>query len=283
MLCAWHLNLDVERELAGDLGGDGFAALERRPELKGALTDLTANGTVLERATRLEVRLPGRAWCPTPSALAALEKAGAELPRAPPLEVLRRANDRSFSASLGLHFAEARFTSDEAEAIHTVERASPSGAWLLRKRFGFAGSGRLVVDGADPRARGFVTRAIRAGGLLIEPFVTCSLDVSLHGFISKGVLVRGRPIVQTVGAGGVWRSGRPATDDDLDARERTLLEAELDRSARALVELGYFGPFGIDAFRYEGGFQPRSEINARYTMGWANGMLERPDLATEPL
>ena len=49
---------------------------------------------------------------------------------------------------------------------------------------------------------------------------------------------------------------------------------------------GYFGPFGIDGFRYRDTdghlrFNPRSEINARYSMGWAVGMRDkRPDLVT---
>jgi hypothetical protein len=50
------------------------------------------------------------------------------------------------------------------------------------------------------------------------------------------------------------------------------------RVAAALLQAGYFGPFGIDAFRYELGgrtkLQPRCEINARYTMGFAiEGLL----------
>ncbi len=46
--------------------------------------------------------------------------------------------------------------------------------------------------------------------------------------------------------------------------------------ADALSRAGYFGPFGVDAYRYRDReqqlrLQPRSEINARYTMGFAVG------------
>ena len=46
--------------------------------------------------------------------------------------------------------------------------------------------------------------------------------------------------------------------------------------AGALLPAGYFGPFGVDAYTYRGRagasvFQPRSEINARYSMGFAAG------------
>jgi hypothetical protein len=41
----------------------------------------------------------------------------------------------------------------------------------------------------------------------------------------------------------------------------------------------YFGPFGVDAYTYRArdgrlGLQPRSEINARYSMGFAAGFKE---------
>jgi hypothetical protein len=56
--------------------------------------------------------------------------------------------------------------------------------------------------------------------------------------------------------------------------------------AEALIRAGYFGPFGIDGYRWkdEHGtlrFNPRTDINARYSMGWAVGMgSRRPDLET---
>jgi len=54
----------------------------------------------------------------------------------------------------------------------------------------------------------------------------------------------------------------------------------------ALVRIGYFGPFGVDAYLYrrstEDAEDPRwnlrSEINARYSMGWALGWDTRPDV-----
>ena len=53
-----------------------------------------------------------------------------------------------------------------------------------------------------------------------------------------------------------------------------------ERVARALASAGYFGPFGIDAHRYElegkSGFCALSEINARYTMGFVTGFPRPP-------
>jgi hypothetical protein len=66
------------------------------------------------------------------------------------------------------------------------------------------------------------------------------------------------------------------------AEHEALLEAA-HGAAAALAAAGYFGPFGVDAYRYAAAgvmaYNPRSEINARYSMGWAVGMGDlRPDL-----
>ena len=58
------------------------------------------------------------------------------------------------------------------------------------------------------------------------------------------------------------------------------MRVERERVASALRQAGYFGPFGIDGYTYRGPggavcLQPRSEINARYSMGFAVGMGQR--------
>ena len=45
--------------------------------------------------------------------------------------------------------------------------------------------------------------------------------------------------------------------------------------AEALRSVGYFGPFGVDAYRWTGGFVACCDVNARYTMGWSVGMSSR--------
>jgi hypothetical protein len=65
-------------------------------------------------------------------------------------------------------------------------------------------------------------------------------------------------------------AGETARVDEPAIAGRMIEEANL--VARALHDAGYFGPFGVDAFTYSGGlFQPRSEINARYSMGFSVG------------
>jgi hypothetical protein len=61
-----------------------------------------------------------------------------------------------------------------------------------------------------------------------------------------------------------------------DAPTGPRLLEEARRVGLALAQAAYFGPFGVDAFTYRDRagalqLQPRSEINARYTMGFAVG------------
>ncbi len=107
----------------------------------------------------------------------------------------------------------------------------------------------------------------------------------MHGFLAaSGELAIGAPTVQRTDATGAWRASLPAAPGDLSADEERDLFTAMESTAAALREAGYFGPFGIDAFRYRDEssatrWNPRGEINARYSMGWAVGMGERrPDL-----
>jgi hypothetical protein len=100
-------------------------------------------------------------------------------------------------------------------------------------------------------------------------------DYGWHGFVpQRGDTTLGEPTRQTCDDSGAWRGTELATD--LEPREAASLCASARLAAEALVAAGYFGPFGVDAYRWRDGatvrFNPRSEINARYSMGWASGM-----------
>lgn len=280
---AWLLNLDAERELASRAPSDPFAATEARPELAPLLDALVGGDRVLRRSCR-GVAAVGLAWCPTPGAIAALERAGVTVRPSPPLEVLRAVNHRAFSAKLGGALEGSVFATTVEEALAALHRESPSGTWLLKRPLGFAGRGRALAPPVTEGVRRFVEGAVaREGGVAIEPLVERDLDVSIHGYLdAAGVLTRGAPTVSTVSRTGTWAGSRCA-GAEITAREATALDDELTRVAAALKGAGYFGPFGVDGFRYRVGaavrFHARCEINARYTMGWAVGMAgKRPDL-----
>lgn len=230
----------------------------------------------------------GRAWCPTPRALRLLERAGARVPEAPPLDVLRRVNHRAFSAALGQSLPGARFVTRMDEAEEALSAPSCTGTWLLKRAFGFAGRGvRRVRPGPLSQAdRAWVRASLAPGlGLSVEPLVQRLLDLGQHGFVARdGGLTLGEVTVQQVDASGTWRGSARADEGAFTRDEREALHRALVESGEALREAGYFGPFGVDAFRWldpdgQTRFEPRCEINARYSMGWAMGMGDRrPDL-----
>ncbi len=286
MTRAWLLNLDAEDEVdPARRQSDPLAALARRPELVEQLRELIPAGDVVidrERPAAL-VGLHVLAWCPTPAARALVTKRGGRL-EGPGIDVLRRTLSRGLSASLGLSLEASSFVDDPDAAVTKILGASPTGAWLARRAYGFAGRGRRVI-GSTPNDldRAFVVRAAREGGVLLEPLVERTADFGLHGHIDERGLAMGEPTTTHVDAAGVWRTTARASSDELSRGERTALRTELERAARALLDAGHRGPFGIDAYRYRLGgevrFNPRCEVNARYSMGWALGMGDRrPDL-----
>jgi len=290
----WLLNLDADDELAaaGRPSGpryqpEGSAAMLRArvDACMEALGPLVGDGLLVDRAPLEATRgLPGRAFCPTPSARARLEAAGASVPPSPPLPVLVAVNHRRFSAELGQGLDGGQWVStmDELRAAFAGPVAERAGEWVLKHPHGYVGRRRHLTSTLDARTLGFAARCLaEAGGLQLEPWVAREADYALHGYVTAaGVASFGAPTQQICDGRGVWQSTSRVTD--LGAEERAGLVREAARTAEALAAAGYFGPFGVDAFRYsEAGvsrFCARCEINARYTMGWAIGFgAERPD------
>jgi hypothetical protein len=285
---AWLFNFDAEAELANPSAGTPSRAFVARSEaLVPKLAALLAPGdVVIASDARVAGLHDGRAWCPTPRALDAIARAGALPPRAPAASVLRRVNHRRFCADLGLTLPGARWAITRRDVDAALE--APASRWLIRRPFGFAGRERLqVTAGAISSGEERWIAASFAGGdgLLVEPWVTRAGDFALHGHLTRdGALTLGSPTVATCDERGAWRSSERAPAGALAPDELRALTSATTEAARALAEAGYFGPFGVDAFRYvdDAGalaWNPRCEINARYSMGWATGMgALRPDL-----
>ena len=309
---AWLLNFDADDELAR-LRPVEAAGVPRRAAPHSGYTLSTA---MLQRSLALVHRVrallrpgdlviaeaqetpscagfTGRAWCPTPRALRALARSGADLPKSPPPAVLRAVNHRRFSASLGQTLPGARFALTLEEAMATLASPSPTGTWLLKRPFGFAGRGRLKVTPDRPgdlrHAQPWIQASLRAReGLQVEPLVDRVADFGLHGFVHPdGRVVFGHPTRQECDEAGAWLGSARAEDSDLPTPERDALFEQAHLAAAALHVAGYFGPFGVDAFRWRDPvghlrWNARGEINARYSMGWAIGMGDvRPDLEYE--
>ncbi len=278
------LNLDADEELAGrparDLGLKARARLVARSSELGLLV-----GDAYVLGTGDDARACGRvglAFCPTPRALEALMAAFAVPAPAPSFEVLARVNHRKFCADLGQTLEGAAFVHD-LESVASRMRARAGGEWVLKHPHGYVGRMRHRSFVFDAPTLSFAKSCLEeAGGLELEPWVARTDDYALHGYVAHdGTLTLGEPTRQICDGRGVWQ--KTSREHDLSAKERTALVDETSRVGRALVEAGYFGPFGVDAFRFldagEARFQPRCEINARYTMGYAVGMGDRrPDL-----
>ena len=280
---AWVLNLDADRELAHPEGFNPRPAdLARAEQQHQALAPLIGTDRIVRPTDRpASARgLEGRCWCPTPWALRQLRRVGAALPQAPPLAILQRVNHRAFCTELGPTLPGATFCRDAAEAFAILSQPTPSGSWLVKHPFSFSGSGQLPVycDRLTDGERARIERTIEKHGLQLEPQVERLADFAIHGELSpSGALTLGQPAVQRLTDCGMWRRSTIAAPEQLSTEERDTLLAEGERVGEALAEVGYFGPFGVDAFRYRWDddtirFNPRCEINARYTMGWAQGM-----------
>ena len=281
MSFAWVLNFDAEDELASATATTTSRPMRARFEAIAARAGIVGAGDVviddawIRNATNGERHeFLGRAWCPTASALARMRAAGVTVPNAPRMEVLRRVNHRLFCAELGQTLPGAVFVASADEC----ERVVRSGAWLLKRAFGFAGRGRRKVATLTVDDARWIEASMRAGGLQVEPLVAIDRDYAIHGVIAEdGALTLGVPTAQRCDEHGAWIASERATD--LAEAERGALEREARTVARALADAAYFGPFNVDAYRWRDGdarrFNPRSEINARYSMGFMTGFGDR--------
>ena len=271
---AWVLNLDADLELARGTPGytpsRAVLAAMKPHAARLAATLLEPDDVVVVGAAR---GLVGRAFCPTPRAVALLERAGARMEPHPSFAVLRLVNGRGFSAALGQTLPGARFCTSLDEIAATLATPPPIGrGWRAKRAFGMAGRGQRRIDAPTEADHAFFASALAEGGLQLEPEVKILRELGQHGMLaSDGRLALGTTVLQTCDASGQWLASTPAPDEEHAA----VLADEARRVARALHEAGYFGPFGIDAIVHADGLNPRSEINARYSMGFAAGFLSR--------
>jgi hypothetical protein len=277
---AWVLNLDAELEMAEPSYCASKRVLEQLDRHgQGARALLGPLDVLLDGADQSAASKTGRAWCPTPRALARMAEAGIEPEPHPPLSVLRAVNHRKFATALNLgipeqHYVEERASLDALLSNH----AHP---WLLKRPLTFAGRGQQRIFGqGDARQSAWIDASLRRTGLVVEPLVTPTLEVSLHGFIWRdGRRELGRVCVQEVSDRGVFRSIRLMLDELMASEQEQLFHAA-EQTALALTQAGYFGPFGIDGYRYsvdgKSSFCALGEINARYSMGFATGFPRHP-------
>ena len=295
----WVLNLDAEHELATAgryTRSRALAALVARQSGRLLGTLVAAGDVVLDgepSAAELELLRgrPGLAWSPTPTALARLRAAGAEVEAAPPLAVLREVNARPFAAAVREPLRGASFEKHLACDLEfaLARLALPAaGGWLVRRPFGAAGRGRRRLragrpDGLGGDERAWLAASLAIGPLVIEPWVEVVREYTRSGWVTpEGEVLVAPPCFQETTPAGAWTRTEGAQPDDVPRADDEALARALEHAGRALFGAGYFGAFGIDAFRHrrperpsESALNPLSEINARFTMDWTTGMGAR--------
>jgi len=295
----WVLNLDAEHELEA-IGSytpsrhmRALVAAQQEPLLDTLLAPgdilLTPENLAQHVASRALRGMPGLAWCPTPQALAMLQAVGAQPTAAPSVETLRRVNARPFANAVRAPLAEASFRKHLAasleEALALLARPASAG-WLVRRRFGAAGRGRRRLHPGRPDAadEAWLLASLRSGPLTIEPWVEIQTEFTRSGWVTpSGEVQIAPPCFQRTTRQGAWTHTATADAGAVSGEDDRQLQRAVEAAGRALAAAGYFGAFGIDAFRHrvpgpDAGrvaLNPMSEINARYTMDWTLGMGQR--------
>lgn len=283
MKFAWVLNLDAELELARP----GYDYVPRQKLVQqlathgqGSRALLGPDDTLVTPGVSVGSGFVGRAWCPTPLALAALSASGATPEPHPEPSVLRRVNHRRFAFEAGGGLPEQRYFEERAPLEALLRRAERP--WLCKRPMAFAGRGQMRFYGPiSDKQWSWIDVSLAQDGLIVEPLVEPVLELGLHGFIWRDARCElGRICVQEVTERGVFRGVRRAEPAELTASEERSLFEQAERVAALLSDAGYFGPFGIDAYRYEvagkSAFCGLSEINARYTMSFVTGFPRHP-------
>jgi hypothetical protein len=278
---AWVLNLEADDERARAKGWTPPMALlatidAQAQRLVGTL--VTGDDVVIARGdTRtLGREFTGEAWSPTPRALAAMKAAGVVVPEVPSGEVLDFVCSREFAQ--GLLPCEPR----ERMVTSVEDDGGEDGPTRVSLAYTCAGRGHWLCETAEQRreaiARGLAKGAsAKRAPVFVAERVEVLEDFALHGEVRRDRSVRlGQPTAQRVDPRtNAWRES--SADAALSERERDALFEHGRDAAEALGRAGYWGPFGIDAFRYRARdgsvrFCPRCELNARYTMAWGIGM-----------
>jgi phosphoribosylaminoimidazole carboxylase (NCAIR synthetase) len=276
---AWVFNLDAELELLR--GRPGYvpqrkllAQLAEHGQSSRAL--MAETDVELGRGSTVPAGRHGRAWCPTPMALALMQAHGVEPEPHPAASVLRRVNHRLFAHELGGGLPQQAYVRSREQLLGVL--GAYHRHWLMKRPLGFAGRGQLRAIGPlTEKQWTWVDASLEREGILVEPLVRPSFEVSLHGFVWRdGEYELGRVCAQQISERGAFRGVRLAQADELSPGETEALFERAHAVAQALRAAGYFGPFGIDGYRYEAGFCALGEINARYTLGFATGFPRRP-------
>lgn len=271
---AFVLNLDAEHELELGVRWTAPRTLASRLDAIARAMPLPEGAVLLTPGMKVAPGTLAHLWCPTPRAIASATGAGATIADTPPLEVIRKVNERGFAFDLSEGELDDTLRSDDAEEIASFI-ARRGGRVRLKRGLGASGRGqRSVTAGSLSGAeRGWIERSLGRGLLYLEPELTIEREIAVYGWVRRDgrVTLTGVRGQTTDARGAFVRCGR-IERADLSGEMRPFL-TRFEAVGAALFAAGYHGPFGTDGFTYRdarGVLRARtlSEINARYCMGW---------------
>jgi hypothetical protein len=202
---------------------------------------------------------------------------------APPQPAVREANSRRWSSALEREW---EVDLPGAATVHSMEQLAAAVAnlpkeferWVVKSEFSMSARERVIGSGRELPAQSVAwirRRLVSDGVLFFEPWVERIEEVGLqfdiaHPGGSGGIVLEGITPLLT-DANGNYRGSRFSPDPSRAARWCEAIDIGR-RAAERILQLGYFGPVGIDAMRYrtrDGAerIRPLQDINARYTMG----------------
>jgi hypothetical protein len=277
---AWVLNLEADDARARGRGWTPSKALYAMIDARAqalARSLVLPGDLVLERDDPrvLGDEYTGAAWSITERAIAQWKRARVKIAPTPSPALVDRVSSRAFAQ---------RLTPSEPREIEvrrsTLEATRlPDGPARVSTEHTCAGRGHFTAETPE-QTRFILARLLTAHErAYVAERVEVLADFALHGWVSRDrVVTLGSPTEQRVDRRtGAWIETVAAAPESLSIDEQEALVARAREAGVALADEGYFGPFGIDAFRFRdrdgrSRFCARCELNARYTMGWAIGM-----------
>jgi hypothetical protein len=168
---------------------------------------------------------------------------------------------------------------DAMTARATGAGESLRGAWVAKAPWTAAGRDRIHGNGPPTgEQRVYAARLLRrCGALLVEPWLPRTLDLGVTARLEpqRGRVTASPPHTLLCDARGGFL-GIDLAEPRLDAAHRAQLDRAVEEAGRALAEVGYEGPFTVDAFVHgpvdagtsvhPGGLHV-CEVNARHTFG----------------
>ncbi|MBV8758846.1 MAG: hypothetical protein JO257_16275 [Deltaproteobacteria bacterium] len=143
------------------------------------------------------------------------------------------------------------------------------GPWVAKAPWTAAGRDRIHGDGPPrPDQRTYAERLLaRNGALIVEPWLDRRFDLGVCARLERGRVIAEAPHTLVCDARGAF-SGIDLAAPPLTPPQRAQLDGAVDACGRALTDLGYEGPFTVDAFVWGSGeLHAPCEINARYSFG----------------